>query len=652
MSSTDLLSSTLSWPGKGLYGLKSSVLQTTENNLVKQGIVSDHMRHHYRRLHNARSAVDSKPPKALILGQKCRDRARKEMVQMAYTQNILDQFSNENQQNTPRTRASQSARSRRIVQSQPTTFRARSRSIESSRMMTRSLTMNGSMQNLNQNNLNQNDIANKLFGDGVFSQALTAMAALGKMTSTARNKSSADVLDKHPDHFSQPKPTEHQPRLVKRDGPSILRNNRTYYNPPRKTKSQIPKQQINTQQEIIVDENKQKEDEQLALSIRRVREQLNKSLELRQTVEKKIKKAKATPMTNSIPRKQSDLVLKQFGLTERERLQYVRFMQEITDAIIRNNYTTESAIEKLFEIYIDRNRGKLNENRLRDLLEALKDDLGVQTSRKVDTYSSVNKATTYDNEPLPSQTPIATRKNSLISTSKTSYGDTRRPSYGATRRPSYGDTRRPSYGDTRRPSYGDTRRPSYDNTRRPSYDINALLPWESENDIDKQPIIMQRTSEKSQLNTLTQNPLDDDYLFSSSLTTIKPKPRLSVQTNIDNHDQLHDIPNTQTTESESTIPMNFNATIRKPMNDLHNVDWFTDSQPTKTTNQKSLPYDIEEHHIEEEEEEQQQQQEEEDVVDDHEQQSPSPELRNHPELSTYDSNDFEENDNEIDNFEQ
>jgi hypothetical protein len=55
------------------------------------------------------------------------------------------------------------------------------------------------------------------------------MAALGKMTSTARNKSSADVLDKHPDFFSQPDPTEHQPRLVKRDSASFLRNNRTYY---------------------------------------------------------------------------------------------------------------------------------------------------------------------------------------------------------------------------------------------------------------------------------------------------------------------------------------------------------------------------------------------------------------------------------------
>ncbi len=101
---------------------------------------------------------------------------------------------------------------------------------------------------------------------GVLSQALTTMAALGKITSSERNKSSADVLDKHPDFFSQPDPSEHQPRLVKRDSASCLRNNRAHYNPPTKTKSRPIKQQPKTE-EVIPDENKQKEDEQLALRL-------------------------------------------------------------------------------------------------------------------------------------------------------------------------------------------------------------------------------------------------------------------------------------------------------------------------------------------------------------------------------------------------
>ncbi|CAF4688522.1 unnamed protein product, partial [Rotaria magnacalcarata] len=47
----------------------------------------------------------------------------------------------------------------------PTTYRARSRSIQSGPMMTRSLNMNGSTQNLNQATFSNNDMANKLFGE-------------------------------------------------------------------------------------------------------------------------------------------------------------------------------------------------------------------------------------------------------------------------------------------------------------------------------------------------------------------------------------------------------------------------------------------------------------------------------------------------------
>ena len=130
------------------------------------------------------AAVDTKPPKAMILGQKCRDRARKEMAQLAYTQVMLNQFTGNkppgSARATPRGRSSQSARSQRFVQSQvdidplsdgldclpfqPATYRARSRSIESARRVTRSLNMNGSMQNLSRQESDGGNIAQKLLG--------------------------------------------------------------------------------------------------------------------------------------------------------------------------------------------------------------------------------------------------------------------------------------------------------------------------------------------------------------------------------------------------------------------------------------------------------------------------------------------------------
>ena len=100
------------------------------------------MKNHYRRLHGARckfnmrfgvqlrtlcflAAIDTKPPKAMILGQKCRDRARKELAQIAYTQKMLDEFSAARPESarmaTPRARSGHSARSlQRFAQSQVT----------------------------------------------------------------------------------------------------------------------------------------------------------------------------------------------------------------------------------------------------------------------------------------------------------------------------------------------------------------------------------------------------------------------------------------------------------------------------------------------------------------------------------------------------
>jgi hypothetical protein len=178
----------------------------------------------------------------------------------------------------------------------------------------------------------------------------------------------------------------------------------------------------------------------------------------------------------------------------------------------------------------------------------------------------------------------------------------------------------------------------YDDRRHTDYDVNAPLPWQSDNGLDKQPTITDEIK-RNNLNTNKQNPLNDDYLFSPpSTTTIKPKPRLSLQTKTEVHYQSDDIPNTITIEDESTIPMNFNTTIRKPVHDIHNVDWLTDSQPTKTTTEKRSLHHVEEHNAEEE-------------VDEDEPRSPSPRFSHHQESNAY-ANDFDENENETDNTEQ
>ena len=179
-----------------------------------------------------------------------------------------------------------------------------------------------------------------------------------------------------------------------------------------------------------------------------------------------------------------------------------------------------------------------------------------------------------------------------------------------------------------------------DDRRQSNYDIDAPLPWQSDNYSDEQPITRTNTHDikRSNLTNHTPYPLNDDHLFVPISQPVQPKPRLSLQTKTDDHYQSDHIPDTHVEREPSPPSMNFNSTVRKPMNDLLNTDRLSDSQPAKTTTtieRSTLPHG-QEHHAEEEEEE------EEAIHEEH--RSPSPQIHNNHESNEYASDNFEEND--------
>ena len=141
------------------------------------------------------------------------------------------------------------------------------------------------------------------------------------------------------------------------------------------------------------------------------------------------------------------------------------------------------------------------------------------------TYASVHRATNYDNDPVPPPVPQSTRSESLILSPTT---------------------------------------PSNEN-RRLSYDINALFPWETENDSSRKPSVTPRTIHEPKHESPREDSFHDD-------PPIKPKPRTTLQPK---SEDLYSI-------DRPIAAMDFNATIRQPKNDLHSVDWLTEtSSPTK-----------------------------------------------------------------------
>lgn len=160
---------------------------------------------------------------------------------------------------------------------------------------------------------------------------------------------------------------------------------------------------------------------------------------------------------------------------------------------------------------------------MRDLLEALKQDLGVQSSRskrfsiseheiiyifdvalESNTYASVHRAAKFDNDPLPPPVPQSTRDEALILM------------------------------------------PNSEN-RRLSYDLNAPFPWQIEEDTERRPSVTPRKIHETPATDL----FNDDQRFTPTV-----KPRTLPQP-----------------KSDELPTLNFNKTIRKTIDNDLLLDW-------------------------------------------------------------------------------
>ncbi|NWH91334.1 SPAT7 protein, partial [Aegithalos caudatus] len=59
-----------------------------------------------------------------------------------------------------------------------------------------------------------------------------------------------------------------------------------------------------------------------------------------------------------------------------EELLYLTFIEDVTNEILRLGIFSNRALDQLFECYIEENKNRLDEGRMRQMLEVLKSDLG------------------------------------------------------------------------------------------------------------------------------------------------------------------------------------------------------------------------------------------------------------------------------------
>ncbi|NWT84240.1 SPAT7 protein, partial [Lanius ludovicianus] len=69
-----------------------------------------------------------------------------------------------------------------------------------------------------------------------------------------------------------------------------------------------------------------------------------------------------------------------------EELLYLTFIEDITNEILRLGLFSNRVLDQLFECYIEENKNRLDEGKMRQMLDVLKSDLGCsQDSRDSET---------------------------------------------------------------------------------------------------------------------------------------------------------------------------------------------------------------------------------------------------------------------------
>uniref|UniRef100_A0A8C0GQV5 Spermatosis associated 7 n=1 Tax=Chelonoidis abingdonii TaxID=106734 RepID=A0A8C0GQV5_CHEAB len=172
---------------------------------------------------------------------------------------------------------------------------------------------------------------------------------------------SGDLLDRHSDHFTD----SHQPftpRTLKSDAKSFLSQYR-YYTPAKRKRKDPPKQQVEAETQTDVSSR-----ESFLLCC----------------------------VTDVSTFKHSDWIF--CSLCREEELRYLSFIEDVTDEILNLGLFSNRVLERLFERHIEQNKHRLDENKMRHLLDVLKVDLGCNTEKSERVSGSMEVIDPFDLE--------------------------------------------------------------------------------------------------------------------------------------------------------------------------------------------------------------------------------------------------------------
>lgn len=373
--------------------LKSSPFCPKSSSKLSQSIIQDHMVSHYKKVYSAKSAIDTSVPKSVTHSVKYNDQIRRERSRIEGRP--LSAQSTSRTSSRANIRASCSSAQSRVFAEESPYFCLGSSSVSNPRINTSfhakqivypSYTLGSTLSNSHL----IRPASELSYGRTDRQHSARSCAASGTQSSynafmdPVQKTYSGDLLQKHAHHFTPDKPFT--PKTLKSNKNSYLSQYRYYTSPQRRpdqtgTSPGLIRQETNNgimqskeyssadfddpPQGLSTTEHEWSDDDVTHLSF---------SGKQSKGIQSRSIDHCHSPFRAPSPEGMKSPIMQRVS-AEEEELMYLEFIADVTNEILVRGLFSDKLLEHVFERHIDMNRHRLDEDKMRHLLEVLRKDL-------------------------------------------------------------------------------------------------------------------------------------------------------------------------------------------------------------------------------------------------------------------------------------
>ncbi|XP_041069769.1 spermatogenesis-associated protein 7 isoform X2 [Carcharodon carcharias] len=378
-------------------------------NLMDPYLTQTHMASHYNRILSAKASVDCSVPKSMLLSVKYKDQLKKQNLQTKYQKGFISARSESwsSSGSSGRLTVTESIQNPSILENNEYARDLANGSVTPERTYVTSkgnFSVLPSTANINKETTQKtfsrcySDLSSRISTSPrqhyrTFCRSSTSLANSQRCCNSfqdVRQKTySGDILEKHAHHFTNGQ--QFTPRILKKEAQSSLAHYR-YYTPVKKKK--LSKKKLVTQetqtdftssQDTPALKNKKDRSHLASLQVCSDDEQEDRNVLSQNFHCKEPQECFECTYDYSVQRLSTSNRIKSPIMrkvkAEEEELKYLEFISDITSEILTRGLFSNSVLERIFERRIEENRHRLDEQKLRHMLEELKEDLGCKPEK-------------------------------------------------------------------------------------------------------------------------------------------------------------------------------------------------------------------------------------------------------------------------------